>query len=129
SDFCTGANCPDPASTVSSGSRIPGIARHQGYLALQWAPGAWQTALEFEARSNMVVNDLRTATAPGFGVWNAEIGRNWQLSGSTLRGFARIENLLDKTYVGSVIINEGNSRFFESGLPRNAMVGVQWSWR
>ena len=129
SDFCTGPACPNPATTVSAGSRIPGIPRHQGTLGLQWSPGLWQAALEFEARSKIVVNDLGADTAPGFGLWHAEIGRNWRLADSTLRGFARIENLLDKTHVGSVIVNEGNSRFFESGLPRTAMAGVQWSWR
>jgi len=57
------------------------------------------------------------------------VGRKWDLGASTLRGFARVENLLDKNYVGSVIVNEGNSRFFESGLERSAMVGLQWQWR
>jgi iron complex outermembrane receptor protein len=127
--ICTGAPCPTPNVQVPAGSRIPGVARHQGGLALRWSPGLWQAALELEARSKMVVNDLGTTTAPGFGVWHAEVGRNWSLGDSTLRGFARIENLLDKTYVGSVIVNEGNSRFFETGLPRNAMIGLQWSWR
>ncbi len=127
--ICTGSPCPAPSITVPAGSRIPGVPRHQGTLGVRWSPGPWQAAVEFEARSKMVVNDLATTTAPGFGVWHAEIGRNWQLSDSTLRGFARVENLLDKTYVGSVIVNEGNGRFFESGLPRNAMVGLQWSWR
>src|SRR5690606_3832664 len=126
---CTGVPCTAPNVTVPAGSRLPGVARHQGSLALQWSPGPWQAAVEFEARSGMVVNDLATTTAPGFGVWHAEIGRNWSLADSTLRGFARVENLLDKTYVGSVIVNEGNGRFFEAGLPRNALVGLQWSWR
>ncbi len=125
---CTGTPCTAPNVTVPAGSRIPGVARHQGALGVRWSPGAWQAALEFEARSGMVVNDLGTTAAPGFGIWHAELGRNWDLSGSTLRGFARVENLLDKTHVGSVIVNEGNTRFFEAGLPRNAMVGLQWSW-
>jgi iron complex outermembrane receptor protein len=51
------------------------------------------------------------------------------LTDSSLHGFVRIENVLDKTYVGSVIVNEGNSRFFETGTDRTATVGLQWSWR
>jgi iron complex outermembrane receptor protein len=127
--ICSGTPCPSPNVTVPAGARIPGVPRHQGTLALRWSPGDWQAALEFQARSQMVVNDIGTYSAPGFGVWHAEVGRNWRLAGSTLRGFARIENLLDKTYVGSVIVNEGNRRFFEAAPERNAMVGVQWSWR
>jgi iron complex outermembrane receptor protein len=125
---CVGT-CQTPGVTVPAGSRIPGIPRHQGTLALRWSPGPWQAALELQARSKVVVNDVGTFSAPGFGVWHAEVGRNWTLSGSTLRAFARIENLLDKTYVGSVIVNEGNQRFFEAAPERNALFGVQWSWR
>jgi iron complex outermembrane receptor protein len=126
---CSGIPCPAPNITVPAGSRIPGVPRHQGQLALQWNPGLWSAALEFDARSDIVVNDLAADHAPGFGLWHAEVGRNWQLADSTLRGFARVDNLLDKTYVGSVIVNEGNSRFFEAGPERTAMIGLQWSWR
>jgi iron complex outermembrane receptor protein len=127
--ICSGTPCPTPNVTVPAGSRIPGVPRHQGQLGLQWSPGLWSAALELDARSQIVVNDLAADHAPGFGLWNAEIGRSWPLGDSTLRSFARIDNLLDKTYVGSVIVNEGNSRFFEAGPERTAMIGLQWSWR
>jgi iron complex outermembrane receptor protein len=105
------------------------VPRHQGQLKLQWMPGLWSAAIELDASSHIVVNDVGTVAAPGYGIVHAELGRKWDLGSSTLRGFARIENLFDKTYVGSVIVNEGNSRFFESGLERSAMVGLQWQWR
>jgi iron complex outermembrane receptor protein len=127
--ICAGTPCTVPNVTVPAGSPIPGVPRHQGQLRLNWAPGAWTAALEFAASSHIVVNDVATVEAPGYGIWNAEAGHDWQLTDSKLRAFARVENLLDKTYVGSVIVNEGNSRFFESGPDRTALVGVQWSWR
>ena len=37
--------------------------------------------------------------------------------------------VLDKKYVGSVIVNEANSRYFESGPERSYMAGLQWGWR
>jgi iron complex outermembrane receptor protein len=126
--ICSGVPCTTPNLTVPAGSRIPGIPRHQGHLALEWTPGPWSAALEFEARSNIVVNDTAAFQAPGFGLWHAELGRDWQLAGSTLRTFARVDNLLDKTYVGSVIVNEGNQRFFEAGPERSALLGLQWNW-
>ena len=43
--------------------------------------------------------------------------------------FARLENLLDRNYVGSVIVNEGNGRFYEAGPERSITVGAQWQWR
>ncbi len=130
-DFLTGG--PPPCSSanvpVLAGTRMPGVARHQGQLQLKWSPGPWSAALELNGSSNVTVNDRASEQAPGYGVWNAEIGRNWELGDSTLRGFARVDNLLDKSYVGSVIVNEGNSRFYEAATDRTATVGLQWRWR
>ncbi|MEO8316291.1 MAG: TonB-dependent receptor [Pseudomonadota bacterium] len=125
---CASTPCTTPVTPVVSGSRIPGVARHQGQLKLQWTPGAWNAALEFNASSNVVANDVATARAPGYGVWGAEVGHSWTLGQSTLRGFVRADNLLDHDYVGSVIVNEGNSRFFEAATDRTAMIGAQWRW-
>jgi iron complex outermembrane recepter protein len=126
--ICAATPCTTPNITVPSGSRIPGVSRHQGQIRLQWTPGAWTSAVEFNAASNVVANDIATVRAPGYGVWNAEVGRSWDLDQSTLRAFARADNLLDHHYVGSVIVNEGNSRFFEAATDRTATVGVQWRW-
>ena len=40
--------------------------------------------------------------------------RGWNLSAA-----ARIDNLLSRRYAGSVIVNEGNGRFFESAPDRS----------
>src|SRR5690606_827968 len=96
---CSGVPCTTPNVVVPAGSRIPGVPRHQGTLGPRWSPGSWDTGLLFEARGNIVVNDTAAFRAPGFGLWHAEAGRNWNLGDSTLRTFVRVENLLDKTYV------------------------------
>jgi iron complex outermembrane receptor protein len=38
--------------------------------------------------------------------------------------FVRANNLFNKRYVGSVIVNDGNSRFFEPGPGFNVLAGV-----
>jgi hypothetical protein len=43
--------------------------------------------------------------------------------------FARIDNLFDKRYVGSVIVNEGNARYFEPAPGRNWTVGMGGAYR
>jgi iron complex outermembrane receptor protein len=58
-----------------------------------------------------------------------EAGHDLLIGRSTVRAFARIENLLDKRYIGSVIVNEGNQRFYETGTERSGMLGFQWQWR
>jgi iron complex outermembrane recepter protein len=125
---CTTTPCTVANVTVPAGSPIPGVPRNQGQLRLQWTPGAWSAALELEAISHLVVNDTASVAAPGYGLLNAELGRSWKFDAGQLRGFARIENMLDRNYIGSVIVNEANSRYFESGPNRTAMIGAQWLW-
>jgi iron complex outermembrane receptor protein len=45
--------------------------------------------------------------------------QRWQLA-----EFVRIDNLTDRDYVGSIIVNESNARFFESAPRRNAYLGI-----
>ena len=40
-----------------------------------------------------------------------------------------IDNLLDRDHVGSVIVNEGNGRFYEPGGGRGWLVGLHWAGR
>ena len=38
---------------------------------------------------------------------------------------ARVDNLFDRVHAGSVIVNDGNARYFEPGAPRNFLLGVR----
>jgi iron complex outermembrane recepter protein len=125
---CGPPPCTTPTVPVTAGTRMPGVARHQGQLRLQWAPGRWVAALEFNATGNFTANDSGNEIAPGYGVWSAELGRNWSFDNSSLRGYVRAENLLDHDYVGTVIVNEANRRHFEAAPDRTATVGIQWRW-
>lgn len=127
--ICVSPGCTVPNVTVPAGARIPGVPRHMGQLVLGYSPGPWSGSLEVTGMSGLVANDVGSVTSPGFMLLNAELGRNFGFSSGTLRVFARGENLLDRKYVGSVIVNEGNSRFFESGLDRSGTIGAQWQWR
>lgn len=40
---------------------------------------------------------------------------------------AGIDNAADRKYVGSVIVNEGNGRYYEPSPERNVTIGMQAS--
>lgn len=115
-------------TTVSAGSRLPGVPEQQWNARLQYRPGAWQWAAEVVASGDTVVNDLATEKAAGYALLNLEAARRWQLAQGTLRAFARLDNVLDQRYIGSVIVNDGNQRYFEPGPDRRVSVGLQWQW-
>jgi iron complex outermembrane receptor protein len=125
---CASTGCAMPNALVAAGSRLPGVPRQQLFARWQWQPAAWQFAVEGVASGNTVVNDLATASAPGYGLVNLEAARRWGTAHGALRAFARIDNVLDRDYIGSVIVNDGNGRYYEPGPSRGYTVGLQWEF-
>ncbi|MCW5580024.1 MAG: TonB-dependent receptor [Luteimonas sp.] len=126
--ICTGAGCTNPSVLVPAGTAIPGTARRQGYARLQWQPGAWRFALEAAGAGEIGVNDTGSQHAPGYVVANLEAARTWRLARGSLHAFARIDNLADHAYIGSVIVNEGNGRYYEPAPGRGWLLGLRWNW-
>ena len=126
--ICTASGCTDPNVLVAAGSRIPGVAREQLAARLQWREGPWQAAVQAVAVGPVVVNDSATETSPGYGLLHLQLGRDWRSAHGTLHTFVRVDNALDQAYIGSVIVNEGNGRFYEPGPDRTFVLGARWQW-
>jgi len=115
-------SCP---VTVPAGNRMPGLARTAFSSAVAWAPPlGWRAGVEFRALGKVYVNDVNSDAAAGFGLVNANIGWLAKTGRVEWSAFARVDNLFDRHYAGSVIVNEGNARYFESAPGRNWSVGV-----
>jgi iron complex outermembrane receptor protein len=125
---CASSGCATPTAVVAAGARLPGVPRQQLFARWQWQPRAWQFAVEGVAAGATVANDLATARAPGYALLNLEASRRWTTAHGVLRTFARIDNALDRAYIGSVIVNDGNGRYYEPGPDRGYTVGLQWDF-
>lgn len=128
--FCSPSSPCTLANTVPVGNRIPGIARQALFMALGWVPPeGWRAGAELRALGSIEANDLNTVSAPGYAVaalHTAYVKRweRWEFN-----AFARVDNLFDRRYVGSVIVNESNGRFYEPAPGRNWTVGVGGAYR
>ena len=110
------------------GKRIPGVARSALYAALAWAPPqGWRGGIDLRRLSRVVVDDANSDAAPGYFIAGANVGYVARFGAWQLTGFARGDNLFDRKYAGSVIVNEGNQRFFEPAPGRTWLVGVSSS--
>jgi iron complex outermembrane receptor protein len=71
--------------------------------------------------------DLGQDYAPGFGLVNLRWSHTWPIAGAgELETLLRVDNVADRTYVGSVIVNDGNGRFFEPGSGRAWLASLRW---
>ena len=127
---CTTTPCTAPTTPVASGNRIPGVARNALFAALNWAPPrGWRASVEAKALSRVFVNDTNADAAASFVVANVSAGYLLPLDRWQFSAFARLDNVTNRRYVGSVIVNEGNARHFEPAPGRTFFAGLTGSYR
>jgi iron complex outermembrane receptor protein len=122
----TNPNGPPPANylPVAAGNFLPAVAQNTVYLGLTWSysPLSFSTTLETQGRGKIYADDRNTDAAAGYWVANWHAGFEQQSKHWRFSEFARIDNLANRAYVGSVIVNETNTRFFEPAPGRTAYV-------
>lgn len=118
-----------PATTtkplIQKGTYIPGIAQNQAFAGLAWQPKqGFQAGLEARYMDKIYVDDINSDTAPSYTVVAANVGYLWVNQDWKINTYARVDNLFDRNYVGSVIVNDSNGRYFEPADGRNFSVGM-----
>jgi len=131
---CAALPCLTPTVPVPAGNRIAGTLQHLGYAELAWtAPKpagqgpTLELALEVRGQGRLPVNDVNSDFAAGFGL--LALRARWQLALPVGRVdlLARAENLADRRVAGSVIVGEGNGRFFEPTPGRGWLLSARYS--
>ena len=122
---CAGLPCAPVV--VAAGSRMAAVPAGAlgARLVARYAPVV--LTLEAQLRSRIQVNDLNSDSAGGYALFNLYTAFQQQHGGWRLGESLRIDNLLDRRYVGSVIVNESNSRYFEPEPGRAAWLLLQVS--
>lgn len=111
---------------IPSGNAIPGIAKNQAYASLTWQPShGLYGGVDVQYMDKVYVNDTNSDAAPSYSVTSANVGYAWVMGDWKVNSFARVDNLFDKNYAGSVIVNDGNGRYFEPADGRNWSAGLR----
>ena len=124
---CLASDCASQ-ETAAAGTRIPGVARQQLQAAAQWRLDPWWATIEGVGAGNVSVNDAGDEQAPGYFLVNLAFGWTRLVGSQRLEAFVRLDNVLDRAYIGSVIVNERNRRYYEPGPGRGVLVGLRWQW-
>lgn len=120
-NVCDDTNC--------NGNRMPGIARNMGFASLGYEPeSGWYAGGDIRYLSDIMANDENTAKAPSWTVVGLNTGYKFNIGKVNMDVFGRVDNLFDREYVGSVIVNESNGRYYEPAPGRNYGVGLNVGW-
>nr|WP_242675150.1 TonB-dependent receptor [Pseudomonas dryadis] len=119
-------------STIDKGNDLPGVPRTTLFGELAWKPvDGISTALEGLYRSQVYVEDSNTEqAAPSYAVFNWRTRFEQRLGSWTTHQTLRLDNLFDRQYVGSVIVGDGNNRYYEAAPGRSwyAGAGVEYQF-
>ncbi|MBJ6353719.1 MULTISPECIES: TonB-dependent receptor family protein [unclassified Acinetobacter] len=114
---------------IPSGNNIPGIAKNQAYASLAWQPShGLYGGVDVQYMDKVYVNDTNSDAAPSYSVTSANVGYAWVMGDWKVNSFARVDNLFDKNYAGSVIVNDSTKpvgRYFEPADGRNWSAGLR----
>jgi iron complex outermembrane recepter protein len=123
---------------VAAGSLLPGIPQGYRFAELAWSSIPWRNrgntsvrvsgtvaALEIMSAGRIYVNDQNTRATRGYDIANLRLSTQLPAGPGTVSILGRIENVLDKRYVGSVIV--GNANPYEPAPGRNWFFGLQFA--
>ncbi len=134
--FTTVSGAPPAATTVLAGNKIPGIPQTSLFAELLWAsqaPGprssavqlGTQAGVEFFQSGRLFANDSNSVAVDGYGTWALKASHGFAVGKGSLTTYARVDNLTDEKYVGSVIVNQASQQFFEPAPGRNWTLGLR----
>ena len=117
---------------ANAGRMLPGLSKQSAYVGVNYRPtAAWRLGVSAQHSSQVFVNDKNIGAAPAFTIASAHVGYTRPVGAWTLQAFARVDNLFDRQYVGSVIVNDSNGatnpangRYYEAAPGRNWSTGL-----
>ena len=135
--FCssTSANC-SAANNVLKGNKLAGIPQHFLFTELTWSereqssPKALsrlglRTGVELISAGRLFANDANTESADGYTVLNLKASHGWGMGKGLLTAYARVDNVTNEKYIGSVIVNTiSTGKYYEPAPGVNYTVGL-----
>ena len=113
-------------ATSIAGRALPGIPQHWLHFLLKgrpaWARGGWAEIEEAHSSGYLVSDASAITTAPW---WTTNVRVGWTGTVGSVRAnpFVGFNNVFNRRYVGSVVINAANGRYYEPAPGRNMYVG------
>ena len=114
---------------LNDGNEIPGIPESSVFAAVNYGgESGFHAGLEGSYLSKVFVDDANSEAAPSFGLLGALVGYRFVQSWGRVNAFVRVDNVFDDDYVGSVVVNQAQGRYYEPGPDVNVLGGLRVEW-
>lgn len=125
-EFAQAFSAGAPPALIPAGNRIPGVPATTIYGEVVWRDtgSGFHTGIESRYNGRVYVDDANSELAAAYTVVNVRAGFEQRVKQWRFSQFVRVDNIADRDYVGSVIVADGNRRFYEPAPGRNWLVGV-----
>ena len=112
---------------IKAGNRIPGVPGQGLYTELMWrqADNALEFAIEGRLAADMAADDRNSEFASGYATLNARAIMRQRSGDWSFTEFLRVDNVFDRAYVGSLIVNQAKGQFYEPAPGRNWVLGAK----
>ena len=109
-----------------AGNRVPGVPPHHfhGRLAWRHATG-FSGSVRVTAVDGYYVNNANSERNAGYTTIDLRAGWSGRLPGLQVELFSGLNNLLDRRYNSSVVVNAFGGQFFEPAPGRNSYLGIR----
>lgn len=110
---------------IQQGNYIPGLAKNQAYASLVWQPKmGFHAGLDIRYMDKMYVDDQNTDVSPSYTLTAVNMGYAYKIKDWSFNSYIRLDNVFNRKYIGSVIVNESNGRYFEPADRRSFGAGL-----
>ena len=125
---CGAPPCATPNVLVASNNRLPGVPNRSVWSELKWShPSGVYLAGEVKMQGSVMANDTNTEVVNSVTLLGARVGVQHTWGRARVNVFVRGDNLGNKIYAGSVIVNEANRRYYERAAGRTWLTGASVS--
>ena len=123
-------------AAVKSGNKLPGIPDRFVFSELLWSSQSLdglkpksnqgtRAGLELTNAGKIFADDVNTASTEGYTTLNAKLSQGWAVGSAMLTAYGRVDNLTNKRYVGSVIVNQAARQYYEPAPGRTYTLGLR----
>lgn len=118
-------------TAVPAGKKLPGIPQASFFGEVAWKNGDGLNAgVELVSQGRVYVEDTNNQpAAPGYTVVNLRVGMEQKQGAWQWQEYLRLNNAFDRRYIGSVIVGDGNGRYYEPAPGQNWLIGASVRYR